>query len=121
MWLVAGVAAGPVEKAHTAMRSNEAVFDGHAAGADVFPAGEVFAVEERLPGGRLRGRSGDGQQSRDGDEQQKRGFPFVRRHGAVLLGEILPGRGAACCTPARGESKLKVVKVVVAELDVVEG
>ena len=47
---VAEFAGGPVEKAHAAMGSNEAVFDGHAAGADVFPAGEVFAVEERFPG-----------------------------------------------------------------------
>ena len=31
------------------MRLDEAVFDRVAAGADVLPAGEIFAVEQRLP------------------------------------------------------------------------
>jgi len=35
------------------VRFHEAVFDGHAAGADVSPAGEVFAVEELFPVGGL--------------------------------------------------------------------
>src|SRR2546430_1011686 len=43
------LATGPVEKAHAAVRANEAVFDRHGAGADMFPPGEILAVEERLP------------------------------------------------------------------------
>src|SRR5438552_19140753 len=53
---VADFAAGPVQKSHAAMRFDQAVFDGLAAGADVLPAGKVFAVEERLPFGFLRSR-----------------------------------------------------------------
>src|SRR5438309_10687136 len=53
---VANFAAGPVEKAHTTVRFDQAVFDGIAARADVLPSGEVFAVEERLPFGFLRSR-----------------------------------------------------------------
>ena len=41
--------AGPVEQAHAAVGANQAVFDGVFAGADVFPAGEIFAVEELAP------------------------------------------------------------------------
>src|SRR5256885_11099257 len=36
---------GPIGEAHAAVSFHEAVFDGHAARADVFPAGEVLAVE----------------------------------------------------------------------------
>src|SRR6266446_3473889 len=39
------LAAGPVEQAHAAVRANEAVFDRHVTGADMFPAGEILAVE----------------------------------------------------------------------------
>src|SRR6266404_2836286 len=53
---VANFAAGPVEKPHAAARFDEAVFDGIATRADMFPAGEVFAVEERLPFRFLRSR-----------------------------------------------------------------
>src|SRR5216684_1247264 len=55
---VAELAARPVKKAHAAVRANEAVFDGHAARADVLPASEILAVEEGFPRGRLRGRGG---------------------------------------------------------------
>src|ERR1700731_5388208 len=48
------LAAGPVEQAHAAVRSNKPVFHGHAARADVFPAGEIFSVEEWLPSRSLR-------------------------------------------------------------------
>ena len=53
---VADFAAGPVEKSHAAARFDESVFDGIATRADMLPAGEVFAVEERLPFGFLRSR-----------------------------------------------------------------
>src|SRR5437899_8142298 len=46
---VAELSAGPVEEAHAAMRLNEAVFHGHVARSDVFPTGEILAIEERLP------------------------------------------------------------------------
>ena len=39
-------AVGPVEQAHAAVGVDQAVFDGVFAGADVLPAGEIFAVEE---------------------------------------------------------------------------
>src|SRR6267154_4908920 len=57
------LALSPIQQAHPAMRSNEAIFDGHVAGADVFPAGEILAVEERFPCGSLRLRGGNGEQS----------------------------------------------------------
>src|SRR5438309_9189882 len=57
------LAAGPVEKAHAAVRSNEAVFNSHVARADVLPAGEILAVEERFPGPSLRLGGGDEQKS----------------------------------------------------------
>jgi len=49
----ADFASGPIGEAHAAVRFHEAVFDGHAARADMFPAGEVFAVEELFPVGGL--------------------------------------------------------------------
>ena len=39
----------PVEQTHAAVRADQAVFDGVFAGADVLPAVEIFAVEERAP------------------------------------------------------------------------
>src|SRR6266480_367437 len=39
------LAAGPVEQTHAAVRAKEAVFDSHVAGADVFPTGEILAIE----------------------------------------------------------------------------
>src|SRR6266446_2209372 len=53
------LAPGPVEQAHSAVRSNKAVFHGHVPRADVFPAGEILAVEERLPCRSLRRHGGD--------------------------------------------------------------
>src|SRR5216684_185229 len=55
---IAELAARPIKKAHAAARSNKAVFHRHVAWADVSPAGEIFSVEERLPGRSLRVRSG---------------------------------------------------------------
>src|SRR6266853_5133541 len=57
------LAPGPVEQAHAAVGSNKAVFDRHATGADMFPAGEILAVEERLPCRSLRRRGGDSEES----------------------------------------------------------
>src|SRR6266481_1429252 len=65
---VSELAAGPVEKAHAAVRSNEAVFYSHAAGADVLPAGEILAVEERLPGRSLWPRGSN--EEKDGESKQ---------------------------------------------------
>src|SRR6266478_4702255 len=70
---VANFAAGPVEKSHAAVRFDEAVFDGIATRADMLPAGEVFAVEERLPFGFLRSRrDGEGgcRYSQAGNQKQ---------------------------------------------------
>src|SRR6266536_4299656 len=53
---VANFTAGPVEKPHAAARFDQAVFDGIATRANMLPAGEVFAVEERLPFRFLRSR-----------------------------------------------------------------
>src|SRR5882672_12322620 len=53
---VANFAAVPVKKPHAAARFDEALLDGIATRADMLPAGEVFAVEERLPFGFLRSR-----------------------------------------------------------------
>src|SRR6266404_1398598 len=69
---VAEFAAGPVEEAHATVRADEAVLDSHTAGADVLPAGKIFAVEERLPGRGLRPRGGDKEKSRDGEQSGER-------------------------------------------------
>ena len=46
---MAELAAGPVQQAHAAMGFDQAIFNRHITGADVFPAGKVLAVEQRLP------------------------------------------------------------------------
>ena len=46
---VAHFASSPIKKAHATVGADQAIFDGHAAGADVFPAGEAFAVKELFP------------------------------------------------------------------------
>src|SRR5882762_2485776 len=69
---VAEFSAGPIEEAHAAVRADEAVFDSHAAGADVLPAGQIFAIEQRLPGGGLRPRGGDKEKSCDGKQSGER-------------------------------------------------
>src|SRR6267142_216818 len=45
----ADFSAGTVGEAHAAVSFHESVFDGDAARADVFPAGEIFSVEEWFP------------------------------------------------------------------------
>jgi len=57
---VADLAASPVKQAHAAVRLDQAVFDRVATRADVLPAGEIFAVEQRLPV-RFLGIGGDGE------------------------------------------------------------
>jgi len=84
------------------LRLNESVFHRHVAWADVFPAGEILAVEERLPCRSLRPRGGKCEQRRDGSDDQQ-GYPFARSHGAFLLGKIEPSRG----TPTRSERPCK--------------
>ena len=51
---VAELPSGPIEQAHAAVRPDQPVFDRHAAGADVLPAGKILAVEELLPFALLR-------------------------------------------------------------------
>ena len=65
-------AAGPVEQAHAAMRADQAVFDGHAAGSDVLPAGEILAVKKLFPFARLRreGSAPTDQQTAIGEEKR---------------------------------------------------
>src|SRR5207245_2326160 len=82
---VAELATGPVEQAHAAWRSNEAVLDGHVARADVFPAGEVFAIEQRLPGRNLRRSSRKESEERGKGNDCKRRDPFSWIHGEFLL------------------------------------
>ncbi len=48
---IAELGFGPIEKAHAAVALDESIFDSHITGADVFPAVEVFAVEELAPFG----------------------------------------------------------------------
>src|SRR5437899_1002636 len=98
---VGKLAAGPVEKAHAAMRSNEAVLDGHVARADVFPAGEILAIEERLPCGSLRL---GGERGRD-DSDDQHWNPFAAIHGELLLKEIKLNRGAAVLRPYKEKFK----------------
>ena len=43
---IADGSAGPVEQAHASMGGEQAVLDGHIAGADMLPAVEVLAVED---------------------------------------------------------------------------
>src|SRR5437016_1118153 len=101
------LAAGPVEKAHAAVRANEAILDRHVAGADMFPADEILAVEERLPRRSLWLRGGRCEQSRDrGDHQHW--YPFAQIHGAFLLGKIKPTRCAARCAPTKRNQNCKL-------------
>ncbi len=64
----------PVEEAHAAVSVDEAVFDGHVTGANVFPAIEILAVEELPPFG---GSVAAGGQERVGEEEEGENF---RRH-----------------------------------------
>src|SRR5882762_10953532 len=106
---VAELAAGPIEQAHAAVRLNESVFHRHVAWADVFPAGEILAVEERLPSRSLRPRGGKCEQRRDGSDDQQ-GYPFARSHGAFLLGKIEPSRALrrGRSAPARKNQNCKL-------------
>ncbi len=68
---VADFSAGPVEKAHATAGFDEAVFDSVSAGADMLPAGEIFAVEELFPVAGLGMRGMDHGESGDGCCEEK--------------------------------------------------
>src|SRR5215475_2743364 len=77
----ADFAAGPVEKAHAAMRFDKAIFHGHATWAHVLPAGEVLAVEELFPVATLCScRKRNGNDCDDCDAHKRENSSYV--HGA---------------------------------------
>ena len=106
---VGELAAGPIEKAHAAVRSNEPVFDGHVAWSNVLPASEILAVEKRVPGWGLRLGGSERKHGRDGSDQWYRD-PFARVHGEMLLVQIKPRRGAACPAPSKTNQNWSLAK-----------
>ena len=68
-------AGGPIEQSHAAVRVDQSVLDGHVAGADVFPAGQVFAVENLSPLIRVAGAGVLLSGEREGGQPQREAGP----------------------------------------------
>ena len=81
---VTDLAGGPVKQAHTAVRLDQAIFGGHVARPDVFPAAEILAVEELLPGFFGLREAGNGEYRSCGEKQEKQ-----IAHRPPFAGDIL--------------------------------